>query len=632
MKSNKNTRHAIQAMLLFIFVVVGACLMPVNGPLAAPDQPDGMEAGDVLEHLNIAIDWYRRLTSMDTGAGSSGDILYLQEARTQALQALHLAFQSAREEAIAIQRQGSPVSDEAGAQQDTGEQRMARVKARVKARIVETRVRIDALNRRIKTTRGKKLQELIGQRDALQRALDLDKTLQEGLNKMAGFMETAENAGLLGRINMLKTSVPELARSGQAKPPAEKPAKAGTTTYSSGLIGQASLLLRQLGDVRAIDQLLSETARLRAAAERVQAPLRNYLRSTLKDGRQAAGGQGTVASVSPKKLDAIRSQFKQVMEASLPLRQEMVLLDQVRGNLLEWRKSVQREYVAVLRSLIVHVIVMLGALLLVFVFSESWRRTTYRYVQEARRRRQVLLLRRFVTGFLMAVVIVLGFVSEFHSLATFAGFLTAGIAVALQTVILSVAAYFFLIGRYGVRVGDRVTVGGVTGDVLDIGLVRMHLLELAGTGVNLFPTGRVVVFSNSVLLQASPLFKQIPGTSYTWHEATVRLAQGADQALIEKKLLKAVNRAFDEHRSEIERQHGVVERIVESEMPAPEPAGEFRFTDSGLEFVVRYPVDIRSAQEIDDEVVKKLTEVIEAEPGVKAAVTAPPKLRALIRG
>ena len=115
-----------------------------------------------------------------------------------------------------------------------------------------------------------------------------------------------------------------------------------------------------------------------------------------------------------------------------------------------------------------------------------------------------MLLRRFITGFLMAVVIILGFVSEFHSLATFAGFLTAGIAVALQTVILSVAAYFFLIGRYGVRVGDRITVSGVTGDVIDIGLVRMHLLELAGTGVNLYPTGRVVVFSNSVLLQTSP--------------------------------------------------------------------------------------------------------------------------------
>jgi small-conductance mechanosensitive channel len=63
---------------------------------------------------------------------------------------------------------------------------------------------------------------------------------------------------------------------------------------------------------------------------------------------------------------------------------------------------------------------------------------------------------------------VLGFVSEFSSLATFAGFITAGIAVALQAVILSVAAYFFVIGRYGINVGDRISIAGVTGDEIDI--------------------------------------------------------------------------------------------------------------------------------------------------------------------
>ena len=77
------------------------------------------------------------------------------------------------------------------------------------------------------------------------------------------------------------------------------------------------------------------------------------------------------------------------------------------------------------------------------LFSELWRRFIYRYVQDVRRRRQILILRRFVVYFLMGLVIILGFVSEFSSLATFAGFITAGLAVGLQTILLSVAAYFF---------------------------------------------------------------------------------------------------------------------------------------------------------------------------------------------
>ena len=84
-----------------------------------------------------------------------------------------------------------------------------------------------------------------------------------------------------------------------------------------------------------------------------------------------------------------------------------------------------------------------------------------------------MLVRRTVLGFLGGMVVIFGFVTQFSSLATFAGFITAGIAVGLQTILLSVAAYFFIIGRYGVRVGDRISVAGVTGDVVEVGLVAM---------------------------------------------------------------------------------------------------------------------------------------------------------------
>ena len=64
-------------------------------------------------------------------------------------------------------------------------------------------------------------------------------------------------------------------------------------------------------------------------------------------------------------------------------------------------------------------------------------------------------------------MILFGLVSEVGSVATYVGFVTAGVAVALQNVILAVVAYFFLIGRYGVKVGDRITLAGVTGRVVD---------------------------------------------------------------------------------------------------------------------------------------------------------------------
>jgi small-conductance mechanosensitive channel len=104
-------------------------------------------------------------------------------------------------------------------------------------------------------------------------------------------------------------------------------------------------------------------------------------------------------------------------------------------------------------------------------------------------------------------------------------------------------------------VGDRISVSGVTGDVIYVGLVRLYLTELAGAGSDMHPTGRVVVISNSVLFMGTPLLKQIPGTAYAWHEVVVKLERDSDYSLAERKLLEAVNSVYSLYRESIEEQH-----------------------------------------------------------------------------
>jgi small-conductance mechanosensitive channel len=273
------------------------------------------------------------------------------------------------------------------------------------------------------------------------------------------------------------------------------------------------------------------------------------------------------------------------------------------------------------------------ALAVILVLSEVWRRITFRYIAEPRRRRQFLVMRRVVMGFLIAIVLTLGFVSEFSSLATFAGFITAGIAVGLQAVLLSVAAYFFIIGRYGIRVGDRISVAGITGDVVDIGLVRLYLVELAGTGLDFYPTGRIVVISNAVLFQTgTPLFKQIPGTEYAWHEVVVMIVPNGNHKGVQDKLMAAVNSVYEKYRQEIERQHANIERRVDIQIAAPKPEARLQFADAGLELLVRYPVEIRKAPDIDEEMTRKVLQLIEGDEALKASVSGTPKIRSAVKG
>jgi len=324
-----------------------------------------------------------------------------------------------------------------------------------------------------------------------------------------------------------------------------------------------------------------------------------------------------------RKMTLLTAQFKQIADAAVPLTQELIVLDESQASLRQWQSSIHAGYLRILETVAIHLAFLLGGIVIVLVLSEVWQKAIFRYVRDVRKRHQLLLLRRIVTVLLMTIVLALGFVSEFASLATFAGFITAGIALALQTVIVSVAAYFFLIGRHGVRVGDRITVSGVTGDIIDVGLVRLSLMELGGAGSDLHPTGRVVVVSNSVLFQGAPFFKQIPGTAYAWHEVVVKLERGSDYTLAEGKLLDAVNSVYSQYRDSLEQQHQTLEGLFAVPVSAPSPQARLQLGENRLDLVVRYPVVLHRESEIDNQVAKKVVETIESLADLKAAVGAP---------
>lgn len=643
-------RHALPTIAIGILALslIGIRLLAQTTPQTTPQTTNELRGSDVLDHLNSVITWYRYATTSVHGVGSPSDAIYQDNLQGLSAQAVELAFQSARAEAALIDARNKSNNNASAPQGNTQQENLEKTQQNVATQITTLDSQIAAINKQIERSSGQKRDNLISQRDALQGRLELSKAMADAIEKMSAFLENSENTteGLSGRVNELARTVPEAVSPSNtpktaAKPgPTAVPSASSASARSAGLWGEASDLIDALSSIREMDQLSKYTVEVRAAVDRVRQPLRDTLRATIQLGRQSAAPPPSPTTTQPgqaetvqKEFQDLTNEFKRLADAAVPLSQELVVLDESRANLEEWRASIVRQAEVVARGLLARVITILVALALIYILSEVWRRFTFRYIRDPRRRRQFMLLRRFSVGFLFAVVILLGFVSEFGSLATFAGFITAGIAVSLQAVLLSVAAYFFLIGRWGVRVGDRISISGVTGDVMDIGLVRMHVVELAGTGVDLYPTGRIVVLSNSVLFQAStPLYKQIPGTEYSWHEVAVDLVPGANYKLVQEKLLSAVNSVYGEYKQEIERQHTGIKTWIDFELTAPVPTATLQFTDSGIEYLVRYPVEIRRSSATDQEVTQAVLEIIDRDPQVKSAVSGSPKIRAAVKG
>lgn len=608
-----------------------------GSPSALPQIP--LNDSAVLQHLNQLIRWYRQSTTSVQSVGLPSDAIYQDNAKTLASQAVQLGFQSAKAEAAFIAAQQKNSGNQPSAE-TSQQQNLAQMETRTSTQIDQLQSQIESLNAQITSKPASRRGNLISQRDALQSELELQKALLDAIRKMSSFVETNGeiSGGLAGGINQLARSISDVLNANAAPQKTTTPAPSKPSLANSGgLISEAMTLYNYVTAMHEIDGLIQQTDHTRDVADRLRTPLRDALRITIQRSQTLANQP---AATDPQQLQSekqefreLTDRFKQLSAALLPLSQEIIVLNDSKTNSSEWRNSISRESRQVLRSVLTRVIAIVVALAIILVLSQVWRRITFRYVSDPRRRRQFLVMRRVVIGFMIAVVLVLGFVSEFSSLATFAGFITAGIAVGLQAVLLSVAAYFFIIGRYGIRVGDRISVAGVTGDVVDIGLVRLYLMELAGTGLDFYPTGRIVVFSNAVLFQTStPLFKQIPGTEYAWHEVAVTIAPNGNHKLAQEKLVAAVQEVYARYRDNIERQHAEIERHVDIQVEMPRPEARLQFSDAGLELLVRYPVEIRNAPDTDEQMTRKVLELIETDTAVKAAVSGSPKFRSVVKG
>jgi small-conductance mechanosensitive channel len=597
-----------------------------------------VDAARVVQFLDQTIAWYHQLGAQQQLISDATDAVYVSADRQMANEIVRLAFQFARTGAEGSQ----PTA--ASAQQASGEAASGHaalsayqtlMQQEVEAQKDENQVvgEVNDLQKKIAVASGKRRQALEAQLAETQAEVDLAKARVDAIRNMAQFLSgTSTGAtGLGAQIDALENTLPpdlrEVTRSGSANgsasggtsapssqqqaAPATPPAAIANVATGSGLWESATTLLSTWGKLRSINTAVQQTQELALSAHDIRNPLVTDLRELMQRGdalaHQADTANTATLEQEKQQLDVVTQQFKHLTGAAIPLAQAGILLGLYQKNLANWHASVVSEFWTQSRGFAARLVFLGVIIALVLGASELWRRAIYKYVGDTRRRWQLHWVRKFVVWGAIATIVTFSLVSQIGSMATFAGLITAGVAVSLQNVIQSIVGYFFLIGKYGIRAGDRVMIGGVSGEVIDVGLVRIHLMEMGGAGTDT-PTGRVVAFSNSIVFQATPgLFKQIPGTSFAWHEITLTLPTDMNFSTARERLMKAVEAGLADFKDEIAKQHSAIEDAFEgSPGTGLHPTVQLQFTSLGLEALVRYPVALRQAMEIDERVTRAI--------------------------
>ena len=604
----------------------------------------------MINYLNQTIDWYRDLAVEENSATDPADVLFVNDDRQMASQIVRQSFDFARPAAQQIAGQTPPPATQSPSSSRL--QNLLQIAARTDQTVKDTQTEIEQVQNKLQTVTTRERPKMEATLDELRSELALAQARSEALHNILQFASTgsagASGGNLLAQVQELQRSVPEAtltnpnpaATDGQSKAstsaaaPTERSPAQARREQPAGLLGLVSDLFSLTRKIRAIDERTKATGSLQQTVQNLRTPLSKSVSTLIQRGNELAQQADTsdIPGLQQQKreLDALTAQFKQASSLTLPLSKQRMLLDLYKSNLGRWRNDVKTQYQIDLKNLGLRLLVLTLVLGTFLVLGELWKRATFRYVHDFRRRYQFLLLRRILLWFVIAITIAFALATEIGSLATFAGLITAGIAVALQNVILAVAGYFFLIGRYGVRVGDRVQISGVTGDVIDIGLVRIHLMEMGGSGNYSQPTGRVVVFSNSIVFQPTASFyKQIPGTNFVWHNVSLTLAPESDIRLAESRLLGAVEKVFKDYKDQIEREYQQMQTQLNVRTTPPKPVSQLRLTQNGLEVIIRYPVELDNAAEIDDRITRELLAALAQEPRLRLVGSGTPNIQAV---
>jgi small-conductance mechanosensitive channel len=210
-----------------------------------------------------------------------------------------------------------------------------------------------------------------------------------------------------------------------------------------------------------------------------------------------------------------------------------------------------------------------------------------------------------------------------RGLATVGGLLTAGVAVALQRVIMAFAGYLIILRGKLFTVGDRITIGGVRGDVVALGFMQTTVLEMGeppgeqpdapATWVRSRQyTGRIVRITNDKIFD-TPVYNYTREFQFVWEEMHLPISYKDDRARAEQILLEVARKHTDpvmrDARPSIEKLRDTYSIHDTIDV---EPHVYYRITDNWVELTLRFVSPVHGTRPLKDAMSREILTQFEA--------------------
>ena len=208
---------------------------------------------------------------------------------------------------------------------------------------------------------------------------------------------------------------------------------------------------------------------------------------------------------------------------------------------------------------------------------------------------------RLTWNVLLVVVLLWIWVPNPQALVVAYGVVAAGIAFALQDVIKNFAGGFIIFLGSQYRVGDRIEIRGVCGDVIDIGLFSTRLLEIQGWVAADQATGRIVTIPNGVVLN-NPVHNYTHQHEFIWDELAVVVTAESDWSEAMRLLVDIATEHTKEYAGVAEKSLGNLQQQYYIDGRETHPRVFIANHDHGYQLAVRYVVGARARRVVNSNI------------------------------
>ncbi len=218
-------------------------------------------------------------------------------------------------------------------------------------------------------------------------------------------------------------------------------------------------------------------------------------------------------------------------------------------------------------------------------------------------------------GYLLTIILITVVYSDKLGGLTMAlGVAGAGIAFALQEVITSFAGWLAIMFGGFYKTGDRVQLGGVKGDVMDIGVLRTTVMETGQWVDGDLYNGRIVLVANSFVFK-EPVFNYSGDFPFLWDEIKLPIQYGSNYEKAKEIILQVGKDVAGDLTEQSKLKWIALQRKFRLEDAQTEPMVSIIANDNWVEFTLRYVVSYKKRRASKTDLVTRLLTQIEASNG-----------------